>query len=126
MAFVGQPPGRSKEKKIRPAPREMWIQEGELASPLPPPSVETWTSHHLGCKLTNQVKTISFTSEAKVLKVAIFRKCDLVFKSPNFQTKNIPKIYPELETIVNNKFKFQAQDSFLEYFYFWRLGDLKN
>ena len=44
-----------------------------------------------------------------------------------------PKNYPELEiwisqqqlSVIGGKFKFQAQDSFLEHF-FWRLGDLKN
>ena len=41
------------------------------------------------------------------------------FKSPNLQKKIFQK------TILSLKFKFQVQDSFLEYF-FWRFGDLKN
>ena len=49
------------------------------------------------------------------------------FKSPK---KNIPKSYPELEiqnslpkhnTVMGGNFKFQVQDSFLEYF----LADLE-
>ena len=43
-------------------------------------------------------------------KGVFFRKCDVFFKSPNFQ-KNIFQ-----KTILNLKFKFQSQDSFLEYF----------
>ena len=40
------------------------------------------------------------------------------FKSPNLQNKIFQK------TILNLKFKFQAQDSFFGIF-FWRFGDLK-
>ena len=69
-----------------------------------------------------------------LLMVSFFRKWDSFFKSPNLPKKNIPKSYPELEisisrqlhfTVIGGKFKFQAQDSFLEYF-FLRFGDLKN
>ena len=41
------------------------------------------------------------------------------FKSLNLQKKIFQK------TILSSKFKFQAQDSFLEHF-FLRFGDLKN
>ena len=51
-----------------------------------------------------------------------FRKWESFFKSPNLP-KNIPKNYPELENLkklftdMGGNFKFQAQDSFLEYFF---------
>ena len=50
--------------------------------------------------------------------MAFFRKRDAFFTSPNLKKKIFQK------AILNLKFKFQAQDSFLEYF-FWRFGDLK-
>ena len=55
--------------------------------------------------------------------MAFFRKCDSFFKSPK---KIFQKNYPALEiqisrkkhfTVIGGKFKFQAQDSFLEYFF---------
>ena len=61
------------------------------------------------------------------LKVPFFQKVRFVFQISQSSKKIVPKNYPELEiwNSVNNVFKFQAQDSFLEYF-FGRLGDLKN
>ena len=60
-----------------------------------------------------------------LLNVAFFSKCCVFLNLPKNDSKslfwtwnlNFPPI------TVNKKFKFQAQDSFLEYFYF---GDLKN
>jgi hypothetical protein len=56
--------------------------------------------------------------------VAFFQKVRLVFQISKSQQKNIPKNYPELEhfTVIGGKFKYQAQDSFLEYFFveIWR------
>jgi hypothetical protein len=49
--------------------------------------------------------------------VASFKKVRCIF----YISKSPKKILQK--TILNWKFKFQAQDSFLEYFYF---GDLKN
>ena len=65
------------------------------------------------------------------LKVAFFSKCDVFFKSPNLQNKNIST------NILNLKFKFPANNSklqiqisssgqFFGIFLVWRLGDLKN
>ena len=60
-----------------------------------------------------------------------FRKCDSFFKSPNLQKKIFQKTILNLKfkfpakkhfTVIGGKFKFQAQDSFLEYFFF---GDLE-
>ena len=50
------------------------------------------------------------------LKVASFQKVQCVCQ---ISKTNIPNPDPELETTVNNLFKFQAQDSDLEYL-FWR------
>ena len=64
-----------------------------------------------------------------LLKVASFQKIRFIFKISKSPKKNIPKNYPELVlyTVIGEKFKFQAQDSFLEYiFFFSRFGDLKN
>ena len=52
----------------------------------------------------------------------------MFFKSPNLQRKILQITilnlkFKFLTITINNKFKFQAQDSHLEYFYF---GDLKN
>ena len=57
----------------------------------------------------------------------------MCFLDLQISKKNIPKSYPRLEiwisrqlyTVIGGKFKFQAEDSFLEYF-FLRFGDLKN
>lgn len=63
------------------------------------------------------------------LKVAVFRKCNSFFRSPNLKKKYSKKLsrawnlnFPPITLGV--KSKFQAQDSFLEHF-FWRIGDLK-
>ena len=52
----------------------------------------------------------------KFVKVAFFRKSDVFFNFPNLQKKIFQK------TILNLKFKFQPQDSFLEYIFLeiWR------
>ena len=47
--------------------------------------------------------------------MAFFQKVQFVFQISKYPKKIIPK------TILNLKFKFQAHDSFLEYFF----GDLK-
>ena len=61
------------------------------------------------------------------LKVPFFQKVRLVLQIYQSPKKNIPKYYPELEisisrqlqyTVIGGKIKFQAQDSFLEYFFF--------
>ena len=63
----------------------------------------------------------------------LFRKFDSFFWSPNLQKKLFQKTILSLKfkfsrqlqyTVIGGKFKFQAQDSFLEYF-FLRFGDLK-
>ena len=41
-----------------------------------------------------------------------------VFQMSKSQKKKDPNDYPELEITVKNKFKFQAQDSYLEYLRF--------
>ena len=51
--------------------------------------------------------------------MAFFQKVRLCVFQISKSQKNIFQ-----KTILNLKFKFQAQDSFLEHF-FWRFGDLK-
>ena len=71
------------------------------------------------------------SSESRLSKGGFFSESAICF--PNLQ-KIYSKNYPELEikisrqyhfSVLGGKFQFQAQDSFLEYF-FWRIGDLKN
>ena len=52
--------------------------------------------------------------------------CSITDKGGFFQKVQSPNLQKNIfqKTILNLKFKFQAQDSFLEYF-FWRFGDLK-
>ena len=64
---------------------------------------------------------------------AFFSESAMCFSNLQSSKKVIPNNYPEklnlnfLPITVNNKFKFQAQDSNLEYiFFFLRFGDLKN
>ena len=57
-----------------------------------------------------------------MLKVAFFQKVRFVFQISKSPKKK--RIFQK--TIVSGKFKFQVQDSFLEYFFFLRFGDLNN
>ena len=71
---------------------------------------------------------VHFFEDGTSLRWLFFRKCDAFFKSPNLQKKIFRKAILSLKfkfpaklqyTVIGGKFKFQVQDSFLEYF-FWR------
>ena len=65
--------------------------------------------------------TVSLYSGTRFEVCLVSRKCDVFYKSPNLKKKYSKNLFwawnlnfPPIT--VNNKFKFQAQDSFLEYF----------